>query len=274
MSSRCVRKITFPHMGHYDPVFEEVMRAMGHVPVTPDPISRATVETGVKYSPEFICFPCKVNIGDELNGIAKGADTILMVSSNGQCRYRYYAAVQRKILADLGQKIDFFIFTPLDWVKKFRELTNRNFFLLLIKLISAWRKGKAVELVEQLGYYYRPARSISETLTVSSSVAGITRSSTCSTAYRRSSRPKPEHCSARCPTPRRGKRPRSNATVLSSASVKPIPTRPRFCAPTGSAWSPSMAFRKSSAFHMLYLWRMVRAFCKRTPNVEDNEGYQ
>ncbi len=36
----------------------------------------------------------------------------------------------------------------------------------------------------------------------------------------------------------------------------------------------SMAFRKSSAFHMLYLWRMVRAFCKRTPNVEDNEGYQ
>lgn len=143
-------------MGHYDPAFEEVMRAMGHIPITPDPISRATVEAGVKYAPEFICFPCKVNIGDELNGIAKGADTIFMFSSNGQCRYRYYSAVQRKILADLGKKIDFFIFTPLDWVKRFHELTNRNFLLLFIKLISAWRKGKAVELVEQLGYYYRP----------------------------------------------------------------------------------------------------------------------
>lgn len=76
--------------------------------------------------------------------------------------------------------------------------------------------------------------------------ARITRSSTCSTAYRSSSRPKPERCSARCPTPRRGKRPRSNATVSSSASATPIPTRPKFCAPTGSAWSPSMAFRKST----------------------------
>ncbi len=154
--SKRIRKITFPHMGHYDAAFEEIMRAMGHIPVMPDPINRATVETGVKYAPEFICFPCKVNIGDELNGIAKGADTVVMFSSNGQCRYRYYAAVQRKILHDLGQKIDFFIFTPRDWLKKFSELTNRNYFSLLLRFVSAWRKVKTTELVEQLGYYYRP----------------------------------------------------------------------------------------------------------------------
>lgn len=143
-------------MGHYDAAFEAVMRAMGHIPITPDPINRTTVETGVKYAPEFICFPCKVNIGDELNGIAQGADTVVMFSSSGQCRYRYYAAVQRKILQDLGKKIDFFIFTPRDWLKKFGELSNRNYLSLVFRFISAWRKGKAAELVEQLGYYYRP----------------------------------------------------------------------------------------------------------------------
>ena len=156
MPSLRIRKITFPRMGRYDAAFEAVMRAMGHIPVTPDPINRATIETGVKYAPEFICFPCKVNIGDELNGIARGADTVVMFSSNGQCRYRYYAAVQRKILQDLGKKIDFYIFTPQDWLKKFRELSNHNFLVLLVKFIGAWRKGKAIELVEQLGYYYRP----------------------------------------------------------------------------------------------------------------------
>jgi predicted nucleotide-binding protein (sugar kinase/HSP70/actin superfamily) len=159
------RKITFPHMGHYDPVFSRLAEVAGGEPVIADPINRETVENGVQVAPEFICFPCKINIGDELNAIAKGADTVVMFSSEGQCRFRYYAAVQCKILQDLGKKVEVFIFSPRNFLKKFKEISGRSSFFVIFRIIFIFRLAKFIEYIEQLGYYYRPRAVNKEAVT-------------------------------------------------------------------------------------------------------------
>lgn len=52
-------KVSFPHMGCVTG-YKKLMEKLGHEVVMPDPPSQKTMELGVKYSPEFICFPFKV----------------------------------------------------------------------------------------------------------------------------------------------------------------------------------------------------------------------
>jgi len=46
--------------------------------VLPDPTNREAIKVGVKYSPEFVCFPFKATLGDFVNAIKKGADTLVI----------------------------------------------------------------------------------------------------------------------------------------------------------------------------------------------------
>ncbi|EKD49782.1 MAG: hypothetical protein ACD_63C00051G0004 [uncultured bacterium] len=151
-----MRRVTFPHMGNYFHAFEGLVRDLGCEPVLPEATNKKTVELGVQHSPEFICFPCKINIGNLLDGVERGADSVLMFASRGECRMRYYAALQRKILDELGKDIDFFIFDAKNFLKQFKKLSNKNFVQILLAAIPFWRRTKLVEYIEDLGYKYRP----------------------------------------------------------------------------------------------------------------------
>ena len=61
--------------------------------IPPPPVSQRTLELGVKYSPEFACLPLKVNVGNFIEAMELGADTILMAGGWGPCRFGYYAQI-------------------------------------------------------------------------------------------------------------------------------------------------------------------------------------
>lgn len=96
--------------------------------VLPDPTNREAIKIGVKYSPEFVCFPFKATLGDFVSAIKKGADTLVMAIDCGPCRFGFYASVQERILHDIGYKHVRII--PLDqadllefkWVKTLFEV--------------------------------------------------------------------------------------------------------------------------------------------------------
>ena len=99
--------------------------------VVPPKCSKKTLELGVKYSPEFACLPLKINIGNFIEALEIGADTIVMAGGIGPCRFGYYGEVQREILTSLGYKFDMIILEPpkghfLEVVGKFMSLINKN----------------------------------------------------------------------------------------------------------------------------------------------------
>lgn len=69
--------------------------------------NKKTLETGSVYSPEFICMPFKLILGNFISGIQQGADVILMGGGCGQCRLGYYGDLQSEILKHNGYKANF-----------------------------------------------------------------------------------------------------------------------------------------------------------------------
>lgn len=94
--------ITFPHMGDMSIVLKTLFTGLGCQVSVPPPISKRTLELGMKYSPEAVCLPFKVNLGNFIEALEQGADTLVTCGGIGPCRLGYYAEIQRSILQDLG----------------------------------------------------------------------------------------------------------------------------------------------------------------------------
>ena len=67
--------------------FKTLFEQLGIEVVLADPTNREAIKIGVKYSPEFVCFPFKSTLGNFVSAIKKGADTLVMAIDCGPCRY-------------------------------------------------------------------------------------------------------------------------------------------------------------------------------------------
>src|SRR5690554_1202217 len=105
-------RITFPHMGQLSIPVQSMFRSLGHEVVAPPMINKRTFELGSKHSPEFACLPFKINLGNFIEALDLGADTIVMGGGIGPCRFGYYAQVQKEILRDLGYHFDLLLLDP------------------------------------------------------------------------------------------------------------------------------------------------------------------
>lgn len=93
-------QVTFPHMGYLNiPVFN-MLTNLGVNVIEAPPITKKTVELGSRYSPEGVCLPYKINMGNFLEGIERGADTLVTVCGAGKCRQGFYNTVQKIALSE------------------------------------------------------------------------------------------------------------------------------------------------------------------------------
>ena len=101
-----VCKVSMPHLGNYH-IPLSVLFTLGFdiEYIVPPPISSKTLEIGSRHSPEFVCAPFKYTLGNFIEAIEAGADTLVQVA--GSCRLDYYGELQELILADLGYKVNF-----------------------------------------------------------------------------------------------------------------------------------------------------------------------
>jgi len=148
-------KITFPHMGNLHIVLKAMLEELKLDVISPPPISKKTIELGVKYSPEFACMPFKINLGNFIESLEMGADTLLMAGGWGPCRFGYYAQVEKDILQDLGYNFDMVILEAPD--SRVSELfcqlkavgQNVSFMEAFAAIKYAWYKLNMLEKMER-----------------------------------------------------------------------------------------------------------------------------
>src|SRR3989304_1412716 len=102
-------KVTFPLMGTIEILITDLCQRLEVECVPPPPISTEAVKLGVQYGPEFACLPLKITIGNFIEALERGADTVIMAGGTGPCRFGYYAQVQKKILKELGHNFEMVI---------------------------------------------------------------------------------------------------------------------------------------------------------------------
>ncbi|MBI4216521.1 MAG: CoA protein activase [Chloroflexi bacterium] len=105
-------KATFPHCGSAWVPLKTLFAKYGIECIIPPRASKRTISLGVKHSPEWICFPYKILLGNIIEGLEMGADTVVSIGGPGLCRLGYYSKLHLEALKSLGYNFDMVLF---DW---------------------------------------------------------------------------------------------------------------------------------------------------------------
>lgn len=158
-------KVAFPHMGKLYIALGSAIRILGGEVIVPPYNNRRTLSLGTKHSPESICLPYKLVLGNYIEAIEAGAEAVLMIDSPGICRLGQYSGSARIALKDLGYDVKFINFDLYqgklkELYTKFREATGNGNPIDLIKAINiALMKIDISDKFDQTLAYYR-AREI------------------------------------------------------------------------------------------------------------------
>ncbi|HEX3048340.1 MAG TPA: hypothetical protein VHY08_26570, partial [Bacillota bacterium] len=123
-------KVTFPYMGSIV-IYQKLLEPLGHEVILPLRPTKRTINLGVKYSPEFACFPYKVLLGTYIEALEAGADTIVTSGGSGPCRAGYYCEVHQKTLQSLGYQVEMIVFDsffkdPRFFLEKVKKIKNHH----------------------------------------------------------------------------------------------------------------------------------------------------
>jgi predicted nucleotide-binding protein (sugar kinase/HSP70/actin superfamily) len=133
--------ITIPHMGNVYLAAKALFDGIDVPYVIPEPNNKESLQKGSLYSPEEMCLPFKLMMGNYMQSIEKGADTILITGSCGPCRYGEYCELQIKILSKLGHDLDFIVLDAPG------EIGMDEFLRRLGKIFKASSKSRAEKLL-------------------------------------------------------------------------------------------------------------------------------
>ncbi len=137
-------RIGMPHMGNLYIPFKALFQRLNIDFIMPPLTNQRTLSLGVKYSPEGLCIPFKLTLGNLIEAAQLGADTLLMPAGYGICRLGYYAKTQEQILHDLGHYnvevigVGISEYKLLGLLKIIKRLSNNAPWP---KIISAFRFG-------------------------------------------------------------------------------------------------------------------------------------
>jgi predicted nucleotide-binding protein (sugar kinase/HSP70/actin superfamily) len=95
-----------PHLGNLYIPFSALFKRLDVDFVMPPINNQRTLNLGVKHSPEGLCIPFKLTLGNLIEAAEMGADTLIMIGGYGICRLGYYAKTQEQILRDLGYDVE------------------------------------------------------------------------------------------------------------------------------------------------------------------------
>lgn len=96
------KKVAFPPLGILSLAAECYLRVLGVEAVIPPATSRRTLDIGVRGSPEMVCIPCKLLLGNYVEAAELGATDIVMLGGPGTCRLGYSVAQQARRLREWG----------------------------------------------------------------------------------------------------------------------------------------------------------------------------
>lgn len=160
-------KVAFPHMGTIYIAWSLGLKKLGTIePFAPPYTNKKTLSLGTKNSPEAICLPYKLILGNFIEAIEGGTDYVAMITSPGICRLGEYGSSIKTALKDLGYEANYIELSLYDGIKGMynfaKELTGKNNpFLFLSAIYIVIRTIFILDDLETALSYYR-AREINQ----------------------------------------------------------------------------------------------------------------
>ena len=157
-------KVAFPHMGTISIAWAAALRKIGLDAYVPPYTSKRTLSLGTKNSPEAICLPYKLILGNFIEAIEGGADYVAMITSPGICRLGEYGNNIKTTLQEMGYHANYIELSLYDGFRGLyrfmKEISGKNNPVQIIRAINICiRKIFVIDELDTVLSYYR-AREI------------------------------------------------------------------------------------------------------------------
>lgn len=157
-------KVAFPHMGTISIAWAAALRKIGLDAYVPPYTSKRTLSLGTKNSPEAICLPYKLILGNFIEAIEGGADYVAMITSPGICRLGEYGNNIKTTLQEMGYHANYIELSLYDGFRGLyrfmKEISGKNNPVQIIRAINICiRKIFVIDELDTFLSYYR-AREI------------------------------------------------------------------------------------------------------------------
>jgi predicted nucleotide-binding protein (sugar kinase/HSP70/actin superfamily) len=162
-------RVGIPHMGNLYIPLKALFERLNVDLVIPPVNNQRTLSLGVRYSPEGLCIPFKLTMGNLIEAAELGADTLIMAGGTGICRLGCYAKTQEQILRDLGYNCEMVELGVSEQklfglLKTIKRLSN---YAPWSRIISAFRFGlaklNALDRIERVVQKVRPVERMKGT---------------------------------------------------------------------------------------------------------------
>ena len=160
-------RVGFPRMGTSVIPVKSLFEGIGAQVELGAPLSNRTVSLGARHSPEFICTPYKYILGNMIEMLEAGADTLLYIDGAELCRNSSYTQLLNDVLHDLGYKFRLIgtsifekggIFALPQFLRPFMEHFSWSEVLREINL--ALGKMNVLDEIERRVHFTRPREII------------------------------------------------------------------------------------------------------------------
>lgn len=150
--------VGLPSMGHLDLAIRCALGECGIDSLPTPHASKEIIELGKALSPEFVCLPFVITLGQMRYLLERGATHLLMVGGKGKCRLGWYAQIQEQLLRKLGYEFEMIIIdSPVPFARrwsKFRgaikEATgNASWWRIIRALYNGYHRIAAIDRAEK-----------------------------------------------------------------------------------------------------------------------------
>ena len=137
------RIVTFPRMGkEYTNIIQETFENLGFNVMPPPKITDKTIQIGVRNTAEMFCYPLKPTLGNFAEALEKGANTLLMYDSQGECRAKHYWKVHEFTLKNMGYDFEIYNLNPKNMVSKLKKLSGKSKIKVMKELYGLYQRAK------------------------------------------------------------------------------------------------------------------------------------
>lgn len=102
-------KVTGAHLGNVYLAVKALFQELNIEYIIPPMSNKLALEIGSFHSPEEMCLPYKIMIGNYLQAIEDGANTVIIPGSCGPCRFGEYCELQINLFEKLGHELNFIV---------------------------------------------------------------------------------------------------------------------------------------------------------------------
>lgn len=144
------RRVTFPVIGRKPTkIIGDFLEDLGLDVVRPSHTTDETIRTGSKYCANMVCIPLKVTLGNYIESLNRGANTLLAYDTKGFCRFRQYNKLHEFTLTGLGYDFEVVSLTPTNILSQLHRVSGRNRISILSTMLKYYKSLRATDLQSQ-----------------------------------------------------------------------------------------------------------------------------